>query len=223
MTTKIEIGEYKVNIQEWANNLIQSVDQYWSTHPELVSGYSVFYSPVKAKPHLLIIGLQPGGGPESFDRNAAKTIPQKHEYLAENYLMAKKMVALFAGTKFELQLPGSVKTNLNFFRAKNNVEWKQIDLSLRQDVAKFCSQKVKDIIETLQPETILCEGISTYEAVKELLSKEVLKEIRTKNAENKTLFLSSTVGGQRLLGIPHPTGSFGLTTEDWAVIKSKIV
>ena len=132
------------------------------------------------------------------------------------------MMALFGGTKFESQLPASVKTNLNFFRAKNSDEWKQLNLGLRQDVAKFCGQKAKDILEILRPATILCEGISTYEAVKDLISKEVVEEITIKNAENKTLFLSSTVGGQRLLGIPHPTGSFGLTTEAWAEIKSKL-
>lgn len=212
-----------MNLEKWAIDLINDVDMFWQQHAQLTSGYSVFYSPVTMNPDLMIFGLQPGGGPESFSRDLAKTLPSKHNYISEDYPLAKKMKQLFERIDMQHILEHSVKTNLNFFRARSIAEWREFDRSLRLSVANFCDQKVSEMISSLKPKRILCEGISTYEAIKRIASEDYTEEVRVENDKGKTIFIRCVADGILTMGIPHPTGSRGLSGEDWEKVQVELV
>lgn len=110
----------------WAESFQEEVFRYWKW------GFRVFYGPVFPNPDLLILGFQPGGGPEDFlehhlDRyeRGDFSVPQEHEYLIENYRIARQMRdKVLNGNKNILE--NSIKSNIIFFRAPDISRWENL-------------------------------------------------------------------------------------------------
>jgi hypothetical protein len=118
-------------------------------------------------------------------------------------------------------LRNSVKLNLIFFRTKREAKWKSIEKTLRQEMEDFCFEKVKDIIEHLQPKLIITEGIDTFNT----LTRQVLQspEKPTYDGDpkksNMTIFAKGTYMNIPIIGLIHPSGA-RYSTEAFERIKS---
>lgn len=209
-----------MDVQSWAEALTAEVDRTWQEHSGLKAGYAVFYSPVRLNPDVLIVGLNPGGDENSFDRASAIKIPSSHEYLTADYPMAVKVRKLFEDIGYRSALESSVKLNLLFFRTRNIQDWRKIEPAVRDPLEKFCKTKVVEIVRTLRPRIVMAEGIEVYTALKSLLIPEDPEPVM--NESRKKMFLITPAREFSLIGVPHPTGSFGLSAADWTIIKSNL-
>jgi hypothetical protein len=199
--------------------IMKEVDQEWfKFRDKLKKGYAVFYSPPRINPELMIIGFNPGGDEKAFNRCRENKFPQGHEYLKENYPMAKKMKELFKNMGTLELLQNSVKLNLIFFRSKATDEWKAIEKTTRNHLEEFCLNKVEYIIMKLEPKFILAEGILTYRILKNRIfsGKDYIEE--NPFGESKNLLLTTKFNDPdiRLIGIRHPTGKWTKPSkEEW--------
>lgn len=204
---------------QWAQEITIEVDKMWKDHSFLKDGYAVFYSPVIANPRLLIVGFNPGGDHSSFDRRKASEVPEHHEYLTQNYAIAKKMRNLFQTIgKFSI-LEQSVKTNLLFFRSRSISQWHEINPQVRNKLEQFCASKLREIIDVLRPQFILAEGIKTYTHLRALLSFE--DEETVIKSKNRTLFAAIQNQETTLIGIIHPTGA-RVSRIEWELIQVEL-
>lgn len=215
-----------IDVETWAEQLMAEVHQLWeSLKDQLPKGYAVFYSPVRKNPGLMIIGFNPGGAKHDFCPVRDSKIPLEHEYVTEKYPMADRMWRLFDRIRSSQILENSVKLNLVFFRSRNTTEWNNIDKTLRKQLEDFSFNKVRDIINTLQPKLILAEGLVTYRYLKDLMfiGRNDEEENIVHNGP-KTLMLSIGSGPIRLVGIRHPTGSRPpLVEQDWQQIDRELL
>jgi hypothetical protein len=213
----------RMSLSEWGSNFIREVHLKWEsfkgTNPLFDSGFSVFYSPLKISPKIMLIGFNPGGGPESFDLKNALTIPTKHDYFAEDYPLAKKMRAIFKNMNQEELLADSVKLNLIFFRTTDMEQWNQLEPLVRKDIEAFCIQKGKEAILHLKPKVILAEGIQTYLQLKRAL--DVKADDRIFESKGRSLFIENKFNETKLLGIIHPSGA-RVSNEEWVLITDNL-
>lgn len=170
-------------------------------------GFAIFYSPVKANPELMIIGLNPGLGVKCLNRPMESPL-DKHDYFEQNYPIARNMKKIFEGEKMEEKLRESVKLNLYFFRSRN---WSSLNISM--DAKNYCQLKTIEIIERLQPKVLIAEGFKTYEDLinlfptinyhyKDIFCKTGKRIIRKCNIKNEKI----------VIGITHPSATRGITT-----------
>lgn len=76
---------------------------------------------------------------------------------------------------------------------------------------KFSENKVVDILNKLQPKYIIAEGFGTYLSLKTLL-KATETDIKREN-EKAIMTIAETKNNIPLIGIIHPSGARGVTTE----------
>ncbi len=206
-------------LDQWAEGFIAEVDGVWSKYPTLDAGYAVFYSPVTFNPDLMIVGFNPGGNSSSFVREKAMKLPDQHEYIQEDYLIAKKMRALFENIGKLNVLKASVKTNLIFFRSPSAQAWAHVDPTARLELEEFCGTKIKEMVTKLKPKVILAEGIETYERLKVLFCPSITEEAVV--SKKRRVFISAKSSECTLLGIIHPTGS-RISSSDWELIRDNL-
>jgi len=242
----------ETEVIKWAGDLLDETYHFWETEmytakdgdtkKALRSGFAVFYSPPRLHPDIMIIGVNPGGGQDSFDERRARRIPPTHEYIAyendSHYPIARCMCGLFGPERRSL-LEQSVKLNLNFFRTRsesteNNQDrrelgLKDLDRLLDYRLSKFSHQKVEDIIDKLQPRVVLAESIGTFDILRKFNAFHDYENLEsvTHESGHKSLDLrrGAARGGNLLLGIRHPTGSrppVAKQPELWAKIKDTI-
>lgn len=214
-----------MSVEEWAESLEEDVFNYWKqNHKDWKGGFRVFYGPVSAEPELLILGYQPGGDPEDFKRdhldrlsNGDFSPPERHEYLTSDYTIARRMRRkVFKGDN-EI-LSRSVKSNVIFFRAKNMDRWKRVPNEKRRDMENFSLQKVEEMIETLNPKSILVEGMATWDLLKSRFDFEDECRVRRSNAR---LLCVSEGQDPIFTGIIHP--STRVSDENWARVRSELL
>lgn len=212
-----------MSLAEWGNNFVHDVYLKWEslkgTNTLFDSGFSVFYSPIKVCPKIMLIGFNPGGGPESFDLKKAISIPTEHDYFAEDYPLAKKMRTIFKNMNQEALLEDSVKLNLIFFRTTDMEQWNQLEPLVRKDIEAFCIKKVKEAILHLKPKVILAEGIQTYLQLKRALSIKAADKVF--ESKGRSLFIENKFDEIKLLGIIHPSGA-RVSNEEWALITDNL-
>jgi len=168
----------------------------------------------------MFVGINPGGGPASFDPGRCEETPPVHEYVAyeqdSSYPIAGRMCVLFRRIgRFEL-LERSVKLNLNFFRSRGEKEWSRLPRDLRHRIHLFCDERVDRVIAYLAPRVILAEGISTYDRLRQLPSLRDL--VASAEVQNSPLYRRSEGEGRLLVGIRHPTGPGRPDKEKWEAI-----
>jgi hypothetical protein len=198
--------------EDWARDITRQTCLFWrelvnESHP-LDSGVALFYGPVRAQPPLMIVGINPGGGATSFDRDRCDEISEVHEYIAHEhdngYPIAGRMCSLFRTTgRFDL-LERSVKLNLNFFRTRGEDEWRRLPKALRTRIQLFCCAIVDQILTRLMPRVILAEGLGTYDQIGHLSSLRHF--VPAIDLHSNQLYRRSEAEGRLLIGIRHPTG-----------------
>lgn len=211
-------GRDDSDLGEWAKQICSRVGNKWKTtrekYPELdllAAGWSVFYSPIRIYPALMIIGINPGGEKNDFTEEC---LPANHSYLTHNYPLAKKMKCLFEDMG-HLQLLGeSVKLNLLFFRSRSVTSrqpedqrcWKTLPRPLRMELEVFCSDIVLEIISKLKPRIVLAEGISTYTNLKKRCFQDQSDDQKIVPS-TRTIYVRKQTPALTLIGILHPTGA----------------
>lgn len=183
------------------------------------SGYAVFYGPLSFKPKLMLIGLNPGGGEDAcFDEESElKPRPpsQKMEYVEieetkDDYKLAIETRGLFKRIGFSEWLANSVKLNLHFFRSK---KWTHLPKKERP----LCLNIVKNIIEKLKPQILICEGMTTYDMVKNhKLAGKLCQDhsdfygVKGKNRLYVSAHTEGVTAPNRVIGIVHLSSGWGV-------------
>jgi hypothetical protein len=214
-----------MSVEKWAESLEEDVFNYWKqNHRDWKGGFRVFYGPVFAEPELLILGYQPGGDPEDFERdhldrlsNGDFSPPERHEYLTSDYTIARRMRRKVLKDHNEL-LAESVKSNAIFFRAKDIDRWKGIPGSKRRDMEEFSLDKVEEMVERLNPKSVLVEGMATWDLLRSHLGFDDECKVRRTNAR---LLCVSKNKDPIFTGIIHP--STRVSDENWARVRSELL
>jgi hypothetical protein len=199
---------------EFAQSVIDTVHDIWRRNKsEYPCGYAVFYGPIRVRPELMLIGLNPGGDHTSFSgqKESIVAADEPMEYIkyrtCKKYPLAGKTVALFEAIGFSDTLQHSLKTNVNFFRSK---KWTH----LSQTHSSMCLELVRDMIKTFRPKAILCESIRVFDQIRQVLvvgnrSPMVRNEKRNQCGRRIYTSVRTVMAGESaiLIGITHLTGS----------------
>ena len=209
-------------VQDFAESVIAQTEQAWSAageYPPRKCGFYVFYSPVRLRPKLMLIGEQPGGGQDAFCLEQALSIPKEHDYVRHpEWLIARKMRSLFSGINRLKFLEQSVKLNLNFFRAPSSSAWRTTPAPLRRRLETFCEQEVHEIVKTLQPRLIVCEGLGVYDRMLRQRSVTRREVVLTRRDGSRLYCRAEVAPGIRLVGFPHPCGMAQPRKDEWPCI-----
>jgi hypothetical protein len=190
--------------------VVEECRQLWEElegeYPFWRSGFNVFYSPVQLPVRVVILGANPGGGPDVFDLGRASTIPASHEYFQYVYPMARRMRDLFAKAGDQEALERSLKLNLNFFRSRDLQEWLSAPAGARLKMEQFSQRKVQEILDRVAAPVVLAEGMATFDRVAELL-RASNPDVLVRSGASRAYARARIPGNGRLVGIVHPTGA----------------
>jgi len=214
-----------MDIDQWAESLQQDVYDYWkNNHRDWEGGFRVFYGPVFSEPDVLILGFQPGGEPEDFARDHLVryqdgdfSVPDTNEYLKNDYRIAKQMrTKVFDGHQDILEQ--SIKSNIIFFRAKDLDMWDEVPKAKREGMEAFSLKKVDEMIETLNPNTVLIEGMKTWDLIK---SRVGFSDECLARRSNARLLCVSEDQDPTFVGIIHP--STHVSDENWSKVSTELI
>ena len=202
----------KSDLDKWAENLTKEVYDEWKTkYSYWNSGFRVFYSPIKYKPSLLIISLNPGGGPKDFEKHHSNfknknfSLDKENVYVTRNRLFAKKVRLLFEHNEDALQT--SVATTVLFFRSKNIKYWKKENpKKTRLKMEQFAYEKVQEIFDKVRPKKILVIGLGVYKRLEENVIK-IENETNIESFGSVGCVIIVDSGNIKMLVIPHLTRS----------------
>ena len=194
-----------------AEAIIDNVHSIWELNKKTYpAGYAVFYSVPRSTPDLMLVGLNPGGGPECFHGEKEWLMPpeQPMEYVEcqhdRSYPLAGKTVALFRSIGMLPALTTSLKTNLNFFRSRN---WG----SLPQQHAETCLTLVLRMIEVFGPKVVLCESILVFDRLYGRMKEKYPLPVHKLGKRGRRIYTSVWGESSRrpvlLAAITHLTGS----------------
>lgn len=210
-------------LNEWCKMLLDKVRDRWrdvrSKYPDvdvLEGGWGVLYSPIRLRPDLMIIGINPGGDRTDFNENEALQIPKQHEYFdcsvdnhgkpRNGYKLATKTVNVFSDMNLKDLLKESVKLNLLFFRSRNWKHWETVKEPLRKELESFCADLVLEFIKVLKPRTILAESKSTYRKLHDTFKERAVLPVK-EFPDLPQCYIKTQYAELMLIGIDHLTGA----------------
>jgi hypothetical protein len=205
-----------MDITKWAEDLTEEVYNEWKTKYSFWKpGFAVFYSPVRERPELMIISLNPGGGEKDFQvdvddsaypkfQDGNFSLPPKNRYLITKYRFAKKVRMLFEGNEDILKT--SVVITVLLFRSQKIDYWeKNNPEETRLPMERFAYDKVQEIMKKVKPKKVLVIGVDAYNR----LRKNIIK-IENENIVEKTTIgriITAKAGQIDIFVIPHLTGT----------------
>jgi hypothetical protein len=178
-------------------------------------GFSTIYAPPRPRPQLFFVGINPGFlAGDSFTPGAPW--PERNEYAFESYKLARVLQSLFRAAGLTEVLEASNGCNLNFFKSANvgkdqPMDWLHNPPALRKILEHHSRIACDALIDAFQPSFLMMLGIGLFE---QLAADATLKE---RGPTGRRMILSGTYRGHPALGLAHPSGSIGVTAEDWAV------
>lgn len=205
-------------LEHWGNSIIDKVKVDRLDFSDVPREFSIFYSPLRLKPKLMIIGDNPGG---QITDKGLEEIPKIHEYLVtdkdKTYKMADAMRnKVMKGEKLNDILRTSVKLNRIFFRTPDLKTFRAFPKAVEME--KYCLKILEEIIDKLQPKRILTESFGTFERLCGTSWASVLE----KEDSKKSLLLVGKYKGIEVLGINHPSSSRGLSNGDWERVNKEL-
>jgi hypothetical protein len=206
------------DLDRFCENLYAEIRQYWEGKRKLLPRtgelkYGIFYSPVRHRPALMIVGANPGF--DSDDDTKAPPVGNLFYGFGERdeneYKITAVLRKLFQLANQEKMLRDSVVTNLLFFKSrclgkhrKTRQGWcDNGNADVRKQIEGFCQTRVAQIVNRLDPMRILVLGLATWEKVAEGQVKVAARRPKMSGR----LALSGTVFNRSALGIIHPTGA----------------
>ncbi len=213
------------HLDELAQRITDETNREWLSKRSLYAGseagYAVFYSPVSNEASLLVVGFNPGGDAGSFNVDIASRVPTQHDYFVYDYLLARRMRALFSGIGSESILRRSVKTNLIFFRTPTKAAWAEVPPGIRRSLEIFCAARIVEIYHALRPRVVLAEGLDTYDRLRPILGFRSIDESLRNHVGRRIYARSMASDGSRLVGLIHPSGA-RVSNHDWAIIAGQL-
>lgn len=154
-------------------DLAKEVKTYYEINKDIFkSKYSILYGPYSEKPPILFIGINPGGDPdEKYD---CIDELEKFEYLTAEYTLAKRTRELFKNMKLYYLFEKSVKTNMFFFRTKDEGSLYNI-FDDKEDQKAFYDKSygwISRLIEMIKPNNIICESMGVFTELIKILKSE---------------------------------------------------
>ena len=206
------MDEYLIS---WSEDVTEEVYQKWKDIGEPETGFKTFYTPVYRNPPVLIIGYNPGGSTDSFKKKDKERFesgdfspptPDEHELIEKEYNLAKAFRnTIFKGRRDLLWK--SVKFDMIFFRSTDQEGLEEQLGEDYEDTKQFCYRKTEEIVETIQPESILVYGSTTFKELKRNMKGfREFKEERMTNSRNHKIFQHGEWKGIDIYAIAHPTG-----------------
>lgn len=137
-------------------------------------GYNIFYSPIIYNPKILFIGINPGSGEKNISCHVGC---DTFEYIDGNYKIANDTIEVFKNVgKYELLIDKSVKTNYYYLISNSEKDLYAIigklPSSLRENFYTKAYEFTKRMIECINPELIICEGMKSYSLIKDIEETE---------------------------------------------------
>lgn len=213
-------------LDRWAADLVEEVYREWKENfSDWDAGFSVFNSPVREEPELMILGRQPGGPAEDFERAKKRYqsgdfhLPEEHELTTSGYKLAQEMRRLFEGRREMLE--ESVFTNLIFFRSPDTGEWESRDSDRVNQAEEFCFRKIREILERLDPKRILVIGVTTFDRFIEGCWEDPNTQPSKIEGKNGRVLCSVEMGSTKLVGIKHLTGARP-SSEEFEVLRAEL-
>lgn len=204
-------------LEEWGNSLIQKVRGDSSQFRDSSLEFSIFYSPLRFKPKLMIIGDNPGG---QISDPGLRHVPKVHEYIDPQmkYPIANIMRdKILKGEKLSKIMSESIKTNRIFFRTPDlSTLGKTTD---RDKIISYCKSILDTIIAKIEPQNILAESFGTFRS---LSSHEQV--ILRKPGSGKPLLLIGKHNTIPMFGINHPSRGFfyRIGDSDWELVNGEL-
>lgn len=199
----------------WAENLTKEVYEEWKNkYPNYENGFKVFYSVPHEDPELMIISFQPGGNhthfrEENFENYLVGDFSiNENSYIGNNHKMSKMVRRLFSHIENGLiLLEKSTIIPLIFFRASSVEKWE--NEAQRENMEKFCFEKLAEVLSYIKPKKILIIGFKTFNKLNDnKILKFSNKEIfctRSKNGDALAFFCNS--GDVKVFVTTHLSGS----------------
>lgn len=203
----------------WGANLRKEVWEFWkdleNEYPGWEDGFQVFFGPVNETAPILILGINPGGDADAFENNRENfeagdfCLDSDHHYLRkgdESPALGDEMLDLIG----ETIIRNSVKSNVNFFRSANTdlLDERLEGVSSPQEK---CFEWVDEIIERVNPEIILCEGLRAYNDVRGHIINSNTQECTRREIAGKNCKIVCVAETETcpVIGIPHLSGQAG--------------
>lgn len=213
-----------MQVKEWGESIQEEVYEEWkSQFKEHNPGFRVFYGPVFPEPEILILGYQPGGDPGDFARdhleryeNGDFSLPEQNEYETKNYEFASRIREKIFNDR-QNYLSESIGSNAIFFRSESIKKWKEVPIGRRREMEEFSINKVKEMIDVLNPKRVLILGMGTWDFLRSQLKFHSSCEVRRPNAR---LLCTSATEDPNYVGVIHPSGR--VSNNDWEQIRSEL-
>jgi len=166
------------------------------------------------------VGINPGVS-KGDNFVAGNPWPAVNEYAVESYNSAKVLQSLFHAAGMMSVLKTSNGCNRNFFKSENvgkggPLDWNHNSLELREILEHHSRVACDVLIDAFKPVRIMMLGIGLFE---QLVSDAMLE---ARGPTGRRLILSGTYRGHPAVGLAHPSGSIGVTVEDWAIAASAL-
>jgi hypothetical protein len=209
-----------IQLKEWGNSIIERVKTDRIPFSQRPLEFSIFFSPLRMNPKLMIIGDNPGG---RMDQKGLYEVPERHEYVdidpKDDYLIARMMRnKIMKGEILQSILRESVKTNRIFFRTPN---LNTLNLLVnKNEIIGYCRNILDEVILRVQPQKILAESFGTFRS----LITHGETEILIKPNSTKALLLMGQLDGIRVFGINHPSRAsyHKINDGDWDSVNKEL-
>lgn len=139
----------------------------------LTFGWKIFYSPIIINAKILFVGINPGTGDAGEPFTYYDDDYEILEYIdtiRNNYILARNTVKIFDEMNLQNLLNEAVKINTKFYSTKSVVELHKFEeylfknhLTLYNRLDFFNKKWIRDIIEIINPEIIICEGKEAFD------------------------------------------------------------
>jgi hypothetical protein len=162
---------------------------------ELYKGCQILFSPLLYQPEFLLIGFNPGGGYFKWHGQIVEEFDpmQALEYYLNNHRLGEQTKSLFemAGRAKDLE-KSTVKINIYPWATDNVADFKGLMKMLPSDLSSklfhLSRTWTKNLIEIIQPNTVICEGFKAFDEVQILFPDkiEVYKEENLKSCKSSS-------------------------------------
>jgi hypothetical protein len=138
-----------------------------NVQPVMDVGFQILYGPPHFQAPVLFLGYQPGRGKKSVleerDHGSEDRWPPQSEYVTEEYALAKRLQMIFKNDPEFLEK--CVGMNAIFVRSNSIKLYRKNfpDHLLRKRIKEFCLQRVKKIVEAIEPVLIIAIGLETLD------------------------------------------------------------
>ena len=198
-------------VSEEASFVHHQIVEAAKENPEIQSlykGCQLLFSPLLARPKILLIGFNPGGGYYNWHGKIVEEFQPMEalEYYLNKHPLGEQTKSLFrqAGREENLQ-HHTVKTNFYYWATDNVTDFNRLMKLLPEELSRkiFHLARVwtEQLIDALQPELIIAEGFKAFDEVEVLFPEKVKLE----KEENLRSF--EIPGGMKVLGYKRNQGS----------------